>query len=193
MSFATPFLRRLPFALAVGAVAACAAPDTSRGALTPTEPASDNVSAKDASQKSAASGANNNSNNGENYKIASCIGRRVATYKAVFGPQGGTLTFGGSMLIIPGGALHDTVTISATVLDTTTSRVELQPHGLQFAKPAGLSLGTTNCTLSNPSAPAIVYLSPTGQILDTIDAVYDPHWHTVASPIDHFSGYAIAF
>src|SRR5258707_1350113 len=87
MSFATPFLRRLPFALAVGAVAACAAPDTSRGALTPTEPASDNVSAKDASQKSAASGANNNSNNGENYKIASCIGRRVATYKAVFGPE----------------------------------------------------------------------------------------------------------
>lgn len=182
MASVTPFLRHLALAVAI---AACAAPDTSRGALSPTGPTA-NV---DASQKSAAS----SSNNGENYKIASCIGRQVATYKGVFGPHGGTLMFGGSMLIIPGGALHDTVTISATIMDTTTSRVELQPHGLQFAKPAGLSLGTTNCTLSNPSAPAIVYLSPTGQILDTIDAVYDPHWHTVASPIDHFSGYAMGF
>src|SRR5205085_8948715 len=131
--------------------------------------------------------------NGGSFAIARCENRVPASYSATIGPAGGVIEFDGSRLIIPGGALRDTVTITATVLDASTSRVEFAPHGLQFAKPAGLSLGTTNCTLSNPDAPAIVYLSPLGEVLETIFAVFDPHWQTVASPIDHFSGYAIAF
>lgn len=118
----------------------------------------------------------------------------VASYDAgVFGPQGGTLIFGKSRLIIPGGALQDTVTISATVPEGDSSRVEFRPEGLQFRKPAGLLLDTSGCTNGDDAAPNVLYLSETGEILETIPAVYDPHWHTIAAPIHHFSGYAIAF
>ena len=110
----------------------------------------------------------------------------------VFGPSGGTLTFGTSRLIIPGGALRDTVTITATIPNGDVSRVEFQPHGLQFAKAAGLQLDTDGCAIDE-QAPNVVYLSETGEVLETIDAVYDPRWHTIAATIWHFSGYAIAF
>jgi hypothetical protein len=109
----------------------------------------------------------------------------------VFGPAGGTLTFGTSRLIIPPGALRDTVTISATVPDGDASRVEFQPHGLEFFKAAGLQLDVTGCAVSD--VPDVVYLSETGEIVERIPAVYDPRWHTIAASIWHFSGYAIAF
>lgn len=129
-------------------------------------------------------------------RIASA--RTCATHVAesdvgVFGPQGGTLIFGTSRLIIPGGALLDTVTISATIPDGDASRVEFRPQGLQFRKPAGLLLDTSGCSSVDTVAPSVVYLSESGVILETIPAVYDPHWQTIAAPIEHFSGYAIAF
>ena len=70
---------------------------------------------------------------------------------------------------------------------------EFEPHGLQFAKPAGLQLDTAGCSVDDQVAPNVVYLSETGEILETIEAVYDPRWHTIAATIWHFSGYAIAF
>ncbi|MDB4881292.1 MAG: hypothetical protein JWL95_58 [Gemmatimonadetes bacterium] len=122
-----------------------------------------------------------------------CATHVVSTDSGVFGPAGGTLTFGASRLIIPAGALRDTVTITATIPDGDANRVEFQPHGLQFAKPAGLQLGTAGCAVDDQAAPNVVYLSETGEVLETIDAVYDPHWQTIAASIWHFSGYAIAF
>jgi len=122
-----------------------------------------------------------------------CQTQIASTDVGVFGPQGGTLTFGTSSLIIPAGALLDTVTISATIPDGDASRVEFRPQGLQFQKPAGLLLDTSGCTYDSTVAPSVVYLSETGEILEVIPAVYDPHWRTIAAPIAHFSGYAIAF
>ncbi len=122
-----------------------------------------------------------------------CQTHVASTDSGVFGPQGGTLTFGTSLLIIPAGALQDTVTISATVPEGDASRVEFRPQGLQFMKPAGLLLDTSGCSYGDTVAPSVVYLSESGAILETIPAVYDPHWHTIAAPIQHFSGYAIAF
>lgn len=127
-----------------------------------------------------------------NAAATTCQTHLTSTDSAVFGPAGGTLTFGSSRLIIPGGALRDTVTITATIPGGDASRVEFQPHGLQFEKPAGLQLGTAGCAV-NEQAPNVVYLSETGEVLETIEAVYDPHWQTIAASIWHFSGYAIAF
>jgi hypothetical protein len=123
----------------------------------------------------------------------SCKGRNVAVVSGRFGPGGGTLVFGESRLIIPGGALRDTVTITATTLDTSTSTVNFEPEGLRFYKPAGLVLSAAGCTLPEDGTPAIVYLADDGAVLETISAYYDPHWKAVAAPITHFSGYAIAF
>ena len=203
-----PLRSALVALLALGTLGACVQTDQSPagGSLAPTAPNADRQQAswgderygggfdrdhaadpRTASQRTAATAS------AKSFATAVCADRKVASYSAVIGPGGGTLEFGDNRLIVPGGALRDTVTISATVLDATSSRVELQPHGLQFAKPAGLMLGTTTCTLSNPDYPVVVYLSPTGEILEVLQAVYDPHWHTLATPIDHFSGYAIAF
>jgi hypothetical protein len=38
-----------------------------------------------------------------------------------------------------------------------------------------------------------VYLSADGEILEVIPAVYDRRLRTFAAPVNHFSGYAIAF
>ena len=132
-------------------------------------------------------------NSGRSAHAATCGTQVTSSYSGVFGPAGGTLLFGTSRLIIPGGALRDTVTISATILDGDNSRVRFQPHGLQFAKSAGLLLDTSGCSLDDGFVPDVVYLDDLGHVLERIPAVYDPHWHTIAAPIDHFSGYAIAF
>ncbi len=129
---------------------------------------------------------------GKVFKSTVCSTQTMANGSGVFGPGGGTLVFGTSSLIIPGGALRDTITISAIVVDTTTSRVELLPHGLQFEKPVGLLLDTSGCVIDG-TAPNVVYLSESGEVLETIPAVYDPRWQTIAAPLNHFSGYAIAF
>jgi hypothetical protein len=122
-----------------------------------------------------------------------CRSDRVAVHSGRFGPAGGTLVFGESRLIIPGGALHDTVTITATPLNDGTSTVQFQPEGLLFHKPAGLVLNAENCSIPTDGTPSIVYLGEEGEVLETIPATYDPHWKAVAAPIVHFSGYAIAF
>lgn len=130
---------------------------------------------------------------GRSVRATTCETRRTANGSGVFGPQGGTLFFGTSRLIIPGGALRDTVTITATIPDGNNNRVEFRPQGLQFAKPAGLLLDTSGCSMDGPLAPNVVYLSESGVVIEVIPAIYDPHWQTIAAPIWHFSGYAIAF
>lgn len=134
-----------------------------------------------------------NGNSVLSFHATNCETERTANASGVFGPQGGTLIFGTSRLIIPGGALRETVTITATIPDGDNKRVEFQPHGLQFAKPAGLLLDTSGCSMDGQLAPNVWYLSETGVVLETIPASYDPHWHTIAAAIWHFSGYAIAF
>jgi hypothetical protein len=122
-----------------------------------------------------------------------CAIRKPLASGGVFGPSGGTLVLGNSRLIIPGGALRDTVTITATTAGDSTSTVNFQPEGLQFRKPVGLILDSTGCTIEDGASPSVVYLAPDGTVLETIPAIYDPHWKAVAAPIEHFSGYAIAF
>jgi hypothetical protein len=125
--------------------------------------------------------------------VVACSPRDTIVSSGVFGPAGGTLVVGGSRLIIPGGALLDTVTITAVAKGDSTSEVDFQPSGLHFAKPAGLVLDGTGCELDAATSPSVVYVAPDGSILETIEAYYDPHWKAVAAPIEHFSGYAIAF
>lgn len=108
---------------------------------------------------------------------------------ATIGSSGGELIVGPHRLIIPAGALTETVQISGTVIEGDTTRIELEPHGLQFKKPAGLVLDMSSCT----DVPDIVYINELGVVSDPIVAIYSTWWHTVAAPIWHFSGYAVAF
>ena len=199
--------RRLVVAAALLAAAACAsevaAPVDSRvnGPTGPHSGARADVASSavigpnanaNAASGSSARGNASNSMPGQATPVA-CAGRTRFNASGTFGPAGGILQFGQSSLIIPGGALRDTVTISATVLDDGSSTVVFQPHGLRFYKPAGLVLDGTNCAFPTTGAASVVYVDDAGQVLQTIPAYYDPHWKAVAAPIVHFSGYAIAF
>lgn len=171
--------------LACGVLQACAGDSAS---LSPLAPSS-------ASSHRGGDDVGNDSDDDSDRKFipAKCETRRTARAFGVFGPQGGTLLFGTSRLIIPAGALRDTVTISATIPDSDNSRVEFRPSGLRFAKAAGLLLDTSGCSLDGKLAPDVVYLSESGAVLETITATYSPRWKTIAAAIWHFSGYAIAF
>jgi hypothetical protein len=118
-----------------------------------------------------------------------CIPKNPSYGSALIGPAGGDLIIGPNRLVVPAGALTDTVTISGTVPDSLPFQINLQPHGLQFKKAAGLILDASSCT----TVPNIVYLIDQFTVSDPIQAVYSNFWHTIACPIWHFSGYSVYF
>jgi hypothetical protein len=122
-------------------------------------------------------------------RVLNCTPTEASYGSALIGPAGGDLIIGTHRLIVPAGALTKFVEISGTVPSGETFRIDLQPHGLQFKKPAGLILDASSCA----SVPTIVYLLDDLYPQEPIPAVYSHFWHTIAAPIWHFSGYAIAF
>ena len=118
----------------------------------------------------------------------SCVPRFAASCSALIGPRGGTLWVGRHRLIVPPGALLATVRISGTVPEGKPFEIDLQPHGLHFRKAAGLILDASSCV----DVPTIVYLVDQYTVSPPIPAIYSEWWHTIACPIWHFSGYAIA-
>jgi hypothetical protein len=125
--------------------------------------------------------------------LAACTKRATFSDSGEFGASGGTLWVGRNRLIIPPGALSERVTISGTIVGDTVAFLQFQPEGLRFKKPAGLILDASGCTLHEDGAADLVYIDDNGVIAEQIRATYDNAWHTVAAPIEHFSGYAIAF
>jgi hypothetical protein len=118
-----------------------------------------------------------------------CTPRDPQYGTAVIGPSGGELVVGPHRLIVPPGALTRTIEISGTATEDGTPTIYLEPHGLQFKKPAGLILDASNCI----DVPDVVYIDELGVAAEPIPAVYSTWWHTIAAPIDHFSGYEVAF
>jgi len=125
--------------------------------------------------------------------LVACAKRVTFSDSGEFGPNGGTLWVGRNQLIIPPGALTERVTISGTIVGDTVAFLNFQPEGLHFKKPAGLILDATDCNIPDDSVADVVYLNERGEIAERIEATYSNAWHTVAAPIEHFSGYAIAF
>jgi hypothetical protein len=196
--FHRPLSRRAAFIAALLTVAACAndatapAPHLLPAAATISRGA-DNRSDRAVERTGVVPGLGIASSQGQQPSIVACSSRKTIRSSGRFGPGGGILAFGNSRLIIPGGALRDTVTISATPRADGTSTVDFQPTGLHFYKPAGLILDAAGCSLKPGDVPSVVYLDDAGQIREQIAALYDPHWQAVAAPIEHFSAYAIAF
>jgi hypothetical protein len=116
-----------------------------------------------------------------------CMVPAALTDSALIGPSGGELDVGPHRLIIPPGALTTTMWLSGTVPAGNSLRIDFQPEGLQFKKPAGLILDASSCA----DVPNIVYLNEDGGIEEHIQAIFSNWWHTIAAPIDHFSGYML--
>ena len=164
--------------LAIGTIFACRAPD---------------AAAPPRSKSLGASRHQSNDAGNAPGTLVACAKRATFSDSAEFGPNGGTLRVGPNRLIIPPGALTDRVTISGTIVGDTVAFLQFQPEGLHFKKPAGLILDATDCNVPDDSVADVVYLNERGEIAERIEATYSNAWHTVAAPIEHFSGYAIAF
>jgi hypothetical protein len=107
------------------------------------------------------------------------------------GRYGGTIQVGPHSLYIPSGALPGSVEITATTTAGSQVKVDFQPHGLRFEKPAVLTLSYAHCS-SEPSRPTVVYVSDSLTILEKLPSVNDRFRSRVVGRIDHFSGYAFA-
>src|SRR5262245_27627013 len=90
---------------------------------------------------------------GGKFQPVNCVPKTTAQGWALLGPAGGVLEIGTHRLIVPAGALNEQVLISGTVPEGRPFEIDLQPHGLQFKKAAGLILDASSCT----DVPTIVY------------------------------------
>ena len=126
-------------------------------------------------------------------RLVACSAHVPVAGSNVVGPRGGTIWIGGSRLIVPAGALRDTVTITGTARGDGTSTIDFKPKGLHFLKPALLAFEGAECTFPGGAVPYVAYMGEGNTVLEHIAAVYVPRWKIVAAPIEHFCGYAIAF
>jgi hypothetical protein len=123
-------------------------------------------------------------------RLVACERRSSAADSAVIGPSGGVLRVGNNDLVVPPGALTQSILLRGEVPADTVASIRLSPEGLVFRRPAGLVLDAAGC--SDPGGAAkVLYLDDAGNVLEEIDAYYDPSWKRVAAPINHFSRYAL--
>ncbi|HET6701545.1 MAG TPA: hypothetical protein VFH14_07070 [Gemmatimonadaceae bacterium] len=123
-------------------------------------------------------------------RLVACEQRTAAADSAFIGPSGGTLRVGNNELVVPPGAVTEGVMLRGEVPADTVASIRLFPEGLVFRRPAGLALDAAGC--ANPGEAAkVLYLDDADNVLEEIDAYYDPSWKRVAAPINHFSRYAL--
>lgn len=110
------------------------------------------------------------------------------------GPMGGTLTVGPHRLVIPAGALDRWTRITATAPSDTKNRIEFEPHGLRFDRPARLTMSYANCSVLGTVLPKhIAYTDDELRVLELLDAVPNILRRETTAPLDHFSDYILAW
>ncbi len=121
-----------------------------------------------------------------------CSAHDSASVSVWVGTSGASIQVGNDRLIIPGGALSDSVLITATVPADTLADIHFEPHGLQFSKAVVLVLSASGCDLGEQTPGHVDYLDNDGHVLETLDGTFNGGSHTVTTKIHHFSSYAIA-
>jgi hypothetical protein len=121
-----------------------------------------------------------------------CEPQEYVSASKTIGPQGGSLRFGRHRLEIPRGALTSRVTIKAEQVTGLVNSVRLSPEGLQFARPARLTLEYRNCAATG-LPKRVAYTDELLRILEMPSSEDYPKYEYVTGEIDHFSRYAVAY
>jgi hypothetical protein len=127
-----------------------------------------------------------------NLHLLSCSTQAYAVTTETIGTAGGTIQVGTHKLVIPAGALSQSVTIKAEQVPGNFNTVRFSPEGLQFAKPALVTLSYANCSVLMV-LHRVAYVDETLRILDLIPSLDDLLSKTVTGSIQHFSRYAVAW
>jgi len=112
---------------------------------------------------------------------------------AIIGPNGGTLHPGPHELVIPKGALDHEELILAEAPTTSTVDVRFTPEGLQFLKPAQLTLSYKGCVRPTNSDFTVAYVGQGNRILELLQSIDQKVDDKVDADISHFSRYAIVW
>ena len=124
--------------------------------------------------------------------LLSCQEQQYDVTSQIVGPQGGIIRVGKHTLVIPRGALNTYVRIKAEQMRGPTNSVRFSPEGLQFQKPAVLTLNYQNC--QNVDVPkAVVYTTDGLEVREILRSLDVLRLRIIAAPIDHFSRYAVAY
>lgn len=110
----------------------------------------------------------------------------------IIGPEGGKLKVGPHELKIPKGALSDYVLITAELPLSDMVEVRFEPHGLQFEKPAELSVSYKHCFAPKQQRHWLVYIDGADTLLEWLVSRDKKGLDEVSADIDHFSRYAVA-
>ncbi len=130
--------------------------------------------------------------------LVQCDSAAPVAGSADIGPQGGRIVVGHNRLIVPAGALTETVHITLTVPGDGEALIALAPTGLEFLKQVRLVFDVRGCDLRPPRgarvlSPWAVYVDEDGSIEEWLPA-WPNYWaHTVSTAIRHFSGYGLAW
>ncbi len=127
--------------------------------------------------------------------LLQCSALPAASSAQTIGPAGGSITVGPHVLRIPAGALAQPTSITATIVTGQgVNGIRFQPAGLQFAKPAYLTMSYANCSLLGKLLPKrIAYTSDLLDILEYILSLDNLLGKNVTGQVKHFSEYVIAW
>lgn len=126
--------------------------------------------------------------------LLKCSPLPPATSTATIGPLGGSLRVGPHTFTVPAGALSQNVTITASLSADTVNAITFKPEGLQFAKPASLTMSYANCNLVGILLPKhIAYTNNNYVILELLASIDNIFTKKVTGQVHHFSHYAIAW
>jgi hypothetical protein len=124
--------------------------------------------------------------------LLTCSPQPYAVTSQSIGPNGGVIRVGTHTLLIPGNAVSETVLITAEQVQGSTNSVRFSPEGLQFRKPAVLTMSYENCALVLLQKK-IVFTDENLKIFEVLRSFDLFRQKTVTAPIDHFSRYAMAY
>ncbi len=126
--------------------------------------------------------------------VDSCASLPSATVTQTIGRAGGVIVVGPDTLRIPKGALSQPVTIQASLpAGYFINIVVFQPSGLQFRKPASLTMGYSNCSLLGDLNLRIAQVTDDLKIIEYLRSSTDKNGKTVTGQVQHFSNYAVAW
>ncbi len=111
----------------------------------------------------------------------------------IVGPAGGTIRVGPHTLVIPPGALSAERVITAEAFPASLVALDFRPHGLQFQKPAALTLSYKRCTVPTDRSLFVVYVGAEADPLELRPSIERKNKEWVEATIDHFSKYAVAY
>lgn len=126
--------------------------------------------------------------------LLTCRPMSAAWGAAWVGPAGGTVQVGPHVLRVPAGALDSWVRITGYAASDNVNRVEFWPHGLDFDKPASLTMSYANCDIVSRLLPKkIAYIDDKEKILYTLLSLDNALSSKVTGKVEHFSEYAVSW